>query len=441
MSDDTVSTQLLRTTEQSRQFAMLFDRWGFMIAFTVGALGIVGLKVALAEVFQDARITQAVVTAFPVSIMIAYATIIYLSPRLRLRDDQAGDNIYYLGFLFTLVSLAYALAIFTPEAGAAQIIGSFGIALVTTITGLGVRVMFNQMRQELVEIERETRLELAEAGTRLRTELDQIALSMNDFRRVTQQAMAEAFLDVNTIVEGTLRNAAEKLVTATDLAAEGLKSSFEGFGAHAGRFADAANAMTESIQKHSSAIESLANGTATLDARIASLVKVSTEAEKGLNALAKKTAQIQALQTSMQSAAESAQKLVVDQTAVIAGLSDSVAGVVRKISAAAADWERDAGLVAQRVTTQSAKVQDQFVIDLERLHGAQTEVLRRFNDGLEKTVRSVHEHGEALAEELAKSRDYTRQVHTALVDMSADLIRKVEAIPYAPPDGQTNPIR
>ena len=42
------------------------------------------------------------VTLVPVAIMVAYALLLGLARLFRLRDDQSGDNLYYMGFLFTL---------------------------------------------------------------------------------------------------------------------------------------------------------------------------------------------------------------------------------------------------------------------------------------------------------------------------------------------------
>ena len=59
------------------------------------------------------------VTMVPVLIMIGYAAL--LGARLfRLRDDQSGDNLYYMGFLFTLTSLAVSLYQFS-EIGRAHV--------------------------------------------------------------------------------------------------------------------------------------------------------------------------------------------------------------------------------------------------------------------------------------------------------------------------------
>lgn len=57
------------------------------------------------------------VTGVPVLIMIGYALLLGFARLFRLRDDQSGDNLYYMGFLFTLTSLGASLYQFSPEGG------------------------------------------------------------------------------------------------------------------------------------------------------------------------------------------------------------------------------------------------------------------------------------------------------------------------------------
>ena len=45
----------------------------------------------------------------PCILLIVYACLVWLVPKFVLKSEQAGDNCYYLGFIFTLVSLAFAL--------------------------------------------------------------------------------------------------------------------------------------------------------------------------------------------------------------------------------------------------------------------------------------------------------------------------------------------
>jgi hypothetical protein len=131
------------------------------------------------------------VTSVPVLIMIGYAVL--LGARLfRLRDDQAGDNLYYMGFLFTLTSLAVSLYQFSAAGSAEQIVQNFGIAIASTIAGITLRILFNQMRRDPVEVEATARMELAEASRRVKRELESVIMEFGYFRRATQQSVTDA---------------------------------------------------------------------------------------------------------------------------------------------------------------------------------------------------------------------------------------------------------
>src|ERR1700736_194378 len=141
-------------------------------------------------------VDQFFVTFVPVAIMLTYALAIYLARSLRLRDDQSGDNLYYMGFLFTLTSLGVSLYQFSATRAAEEIVQNFGIAIGSTIAGIGLRVIFNQMRRDPVEVEHMMRLELAEAARRVRRELDSTVVEFGYHRRSAQQAAADAFSHV-----------------------------------------------------------------------------------------------------------------------------------------------------------------------------------------------------------------------------------------------------
>jgi methyl-accepting chemotaxis protein len=137
-----------------------------------------------------------IVTGVPVCFMLAYAGFTVLLRRFSLRDDQAGDNLYYMGFLFTLCSLGVSLYQFDTSSGAENIVRNFGIAIASTIAGIALRVLFNQMRRDPLDVERSARLELAEASRKVRRELDNTALELSGFRRSLQQSLTEAYDEV-----------------------------------------------------------------------------------------------------------------------------------------------------------------------------------------------------------------------------------------------------
>jgi hypothetical protein len=160
---------------------------------------------------------QVYVTFVPVATMLAYALLIHLARNLRLRDDQAGDNLYYMGFLFTLTSLGVSLYQFSAAHAAEDIVQNFGIAIGSTITGIALRVIFNQMRRDPIEVERIMRLELAEAARRVRRELDSTAVEFSYVRRSAHQAATDSF---NLVAEKFDAISARLMASMADVASK-----------------------------------------------------------------------------------------------------------------------------------------------------------------------------------------------------------------------------
>jgi hypothetical protein len=153
------------------------------------------------------------VTLVPVCVMVAYACMLGFARLFRLRDDQSGDNLYYMGFLFTLTSLAVSLYQFrTDEGSADQIVQNFGVAIASTICGIALRIFFNQMRRDPIEVEQTARLELADASRRVKRELESTVVEFAYFRRATQQSLAEAVEEINT----QLKDAKDRIVGQLD---------------------------------------------------------------------------------------------------------------------------------------------------------------------------------------------------------------------------------
>lgn len=152
------------------------------------------------------NLSAVMVTSVPVLIMIAYAGLMAAARLLRLRDDQAGDNLYYMGFLFTLTSLAVSLYQFTGEGSAEAIVQNFGIAIASTIAGIALRIFFHQMRRDPVEVEATARLELADASRRVKRELEGTVLEFAYFRRMTLQTMTDGVDEMKEML-GEMRQA------------------------------------------------------------------------------------------------------------------------------------------------------------------------------------------------------------------------------------------
>lgn len=100
-----------------------------------------------------------------VFLLLAYAAAISLTKKYQLREDKSADNLYFLGFLFTVTALIISLVKFSQsENGATNnplvVVEDLGIGLITTLVGLFLRVFFTQLRRDPNEIEEEVNLQL-----------------------------------------------------------------------------------------------------------------------------------------------------------------------------------------------------------------------------------------------------------------------------------------
>jgi hypothetical protein len=135
------------------------------------------------------------ITTIPVAMMFSYLAINML-PGLRVHSEQAGDNLYYMGFIFTLTSLGVSLYRFTGQASIEDVVRNFGIAIISTVTGIALRIFFNQMRRDPADIEKTVRHELAEMTRRVRAELDNSAMEFSSYRRTSNQMLSEGFAEI-----------------------------------------------------------------------------------------------------------------------------------------------------------------------------------------------------------------------------------------------------
>jgi len=93
---------------------------------------------------------------FAVGSLVIYGWVGYRWQRDRLNLDHFGDSLYYMGFLFTLWALLVSIGPFN-DAPKDNLIANIGMALLTTLLGLGARVVLIQLqptRADPVEIEK-----------------------------------------------------------------------------------------------------------------------------------------------------------------------------------------------------------------------------------------------------------------------------------------------
>lgn len=173
------------------QFA---DKSAFAVFALIGAAIIIGCKFS--------GVNPAIATGIPVALILVYALLTASRwTRFRLRYDQAGDNCYYLGFIYTLVSLGVALYEVSSSDRQTQIIQDFGVALATTLVGVTLRVILHQVREDPIDVEEAARLELGHSARRVAAQLGSTLSDVVSFRVRTQDELKQFAFETKQVAE------------------------------------------------------------------------------------------------------------------------------------------------------------------------------------------------------------------------------------------------
>ena len=189
------------------------DQVFFASTFIIGSLFITFLKnwnIASQWLSLASMITS-------MGLIILYAIVSRTVHTFRLSSERVGDNCYYLGFLFTLVSLSNALFSFGygDDDTINYVISNFGIALGSTIVGMLMRVMFNQMKIEPEQIEERIKENLTDTGHRLTGEIENVIGEMNSLSSTLKNSMSEALESTDSLLKDSKKRHAS-LVESID---------------------------------------------------------------------------------------------------------------------------------------------------------------------------------------------------------------------------------
>ena len=127
------------------------------------------------------------------AIICFYAFAVWHWGRFRLRrDDRAADNLYYLGFIFTVCALGISLYRFsvTDEGRIADIVGDLGVGISTTVFGLFLRVLFLQ-REDPADVEDRVQRELMDVAETTLDRIRQTGAIVDQGQVLTRQTIDE----------------------------------------------------------------------------------------------------------------------------------------------------------------------------------------------------------------------------------------------------------
>jgi hypothetical protein len=391
------------------------DVWIFIFSVVIGATAILWLKSG-AVLIPHADLLG---IAVPVAVMAIYVIVVTVIPRMRLRLDQSGDNLYYLGFTYTLCSLAITLYRFHSTEGTADyIVSNFGIALTTTIVGVVSRICLHQMREDPLELEREARSEITDAVSRLRGEIDLAVREFNHFNRTLQQSAQEAIEAQGRIALESLDKSTKQYAEVTVRSLGYLENCFIEFQKQAGEFNTNSQHMATALATFSRRVDEveapkdlLSVKLAPTFARIAEAAeqtagRVSSERQRNQN-VAKLTSRLE------------------EAAASIEGIFDRVADKEGRVTTAIQQ--------AVNVASQTAELSRQINEWTERftdIEGKQTEilgVLSRASEGAQDRDRARDESlRRTLADTLSAIGEYESRVQSLLQSHSESFETELE---------------
>ena len=214
------------------------DKIVFFLSFFGGILAILILRLISDFVFQSKGISLLDTLAILCAVGVIFAYVWYINitkNRSGVSVDRASDNVYYLGLLFTLASLAYSLIKLSISdqvsdqgiASAKQVLTllpDFGLALFSTIAGIFGRIYLQQMRNDPLDVETEAREELGIAIRQLRETIGQVVTNLNGLSAQTNVTLTELNQSVSKTLETTANeNTAVVRTVAADVGQLSIK--------------------------------------------------------------------------------------------------------------------------------------------------------------------------------------------------------------------------
>jgi len=396
----------------------LVDQWGFAFFSAVGSILIVVAKAL--------EVPAGILAVSAVVIMLAYAALISRFGSGRLRSDQAGDNCYYLGLIYTLASLAYTIFTFDPANTATTIVQGFGVALATTILGLVLRVVFNQGRPDLEEVESGARRDLVDAVSRLKTELGQTVVAMNDFGRQVRQSISETQEAATKDIAKFAEVAVARLGEVADKSHTVLQTETSEFASRSKRQLAAVDKLVASLERHGDRIDRVTETHDRLGDVVQKISESVSNAQQTTSNLAAESENLVASITGVRESSELTRKTLellaraaTDVQSSIVGFHNEVNQQLNQLRAGPSEAIAEASRELVRASTGIRE-------ELETLRNLQRVASSSLIDQSGSVIEAFRKHNEALELELNRSRQHVEKVHANLVDMTSELVRQVE---------------
>jgi len=382
------------------------DKVLFFAAFLGGIISILVVRI-----IGDYLSAQPGISAFDfgailiaVGIIFLYTTVILVSKnRSGISVDRASDNVYYLGLLFTLTSLAYSLTKMVTFTGSGigsardviYLLPDFGVALASTIAGIFGRVWLQQMRNDPLDVETEAREELGIAVRQLRETIGQIVSNLNSLSTQTNVTLTELNNNISRTLEATATQNSDVLAAV----ASDVGQLSEKLRAQVDQVTDFSRITTENFNQILDEIKGQFQGLETIPASL----------EANFNALAAKVSDVS---SSISETASQQKELSQELTTSVVALRDAFSAEMLKNIANSMD-EADQSLrrMSDNLAGREKTFNDsnaQFEDSLELL-GQSVKSVQSYAGRIESSAKSVDEANTEYVEELSKAAETLRK--------------------------------
>lgn len=399
------------TTAYRNRFTELADKNLFGIIFLVGAV--------LMIIFKRAGASQVWVTVVPITGMVLYAVYVLLTPRYRIRSDRAGDSLYYLGFLFTMVSLAYSLYEFSSTKGGTEsIVTNFGVALATTILGLTLRVIYHQLREDPFEVEREVRIELADAAGKLRGELLDAAGNFKALSTAAQQHLDEHTKAVTSQIARVVDQTSTTYSKAVSDLTELVRSATT-------QMRQQQATMRQTSSRAATAMENLASRLDAVEFPVDNLVRQMNQMVKEIDTFLKTLSDRSRVE---QDRIQEIHKLVGEAESAIRRLSSNVSTVESSAAQFANTLKTLSAEVEGMVTT--ARNASAATVTIQQQHvDSHAKLVKTLAESTETALKVANEHQQTMGKNVAASSDLLSQVQNSLISLVRTISEKLDGKP------------
>jgi len=255
-----------------KMFSDMPDKGLFVAVILAGFALIFGVKTYV-WTYARAHDYTLEITIGTAILMIVYGVLAYRIPAVRMRADRLGDNFYYMGFIFTLASMSAALIQLKGGEDVGALIGSFGIALVSTILGIAGRVTFVQMRTEVEDIEERVRQDLLSAANELRGQLGAAVRDLESFRTGAQQAIHERLLESVDAFSVTTREQLVQIEAAVEKTILSSQAAFAGHQDSAARLTAIGDEVSQSVERLAGRLDAIEIPPDAVDRKLESVVR------------------------------------------------------------------------------------------------------------------------------------------------------------------------